>query len=380
MFQRARDKRWVAQVLLGYDGRGKPKFKLGVAKSQSGAIAKLNQIMAQVSTGQAVSTDRKTVSTYLHSWLETKGVEQLAPKTLAYYKLMIERHIIPGLGRIELKKLSAQQVQGLLNEKCRPSNCDEGSPALSPNTVKGIRAVLRSALKDAWRIGLVTENVALKVSTPKIVKADPVYLSSGEVGRLCESAKNHSIENLIRLALGTGLRVGEATGLRWQDVDVKAGVIRVNVQLQRVAGRLVLRPLKSAASRRVLPLLGSTLEAIVAQKVRQDDLLTRLSSEARNPLGLVFLNDEGRPLDPKFVDKHLKRLCLKAKVQEISFHKLRHTAATHMVAAGAPLAVVKDQLGHSSIALTTGTYAHMVPSAQKEAVEALERVYAKTDG
>jgi len=371
VFQRTRDKRWVAQVLLGYDERGRARYKLGVCRSQAAAISKLNEIMARVTTGQSITTDRQTVSTYLSSWLKTKAEAQLAPKTLAYYKLMVERHIIPSLGRTDLTKLSANQVQVFLNEKARPTTYGDRTTIVGPYTVRGIRAVLRAALADAWRLGLVSDNVALKVRTPKIIKSDPVYLDPEQAAQLCKAAQGHAIENLIRLTLGTGLRIGEATGVRWQDVEVESGILRVTVQLQRIAGKLVHKPLKSASSRRVLALVGLALEAIQAEKLRYDRLRSTLGQDGFNPLGLVFLNDEGRPLDGKYVDKHLKKLCANAKIPEISFHKLRHTAATLMVAAGVPLALVKDQLGHSSITLTTGTYAHMVPSAQKQAAETL---------
>lgn len=155
-------------------------------------------------------------------------------------------------------------------------------------------------------------------------------------------------------------------------MDFDSLTLRVQYQLQR-NGKLTHKSLKSASSRRNLPILGMVLEALKAEQKRQVFLKVAFKAGGLNPLDLVFLNAEGRALDPKYVDKHLKALCTKAEIAPVSFHKLRHTAAPHMVAADVPLALVKDHLGHSSITLRTGPCAHMVPAAQREAAEKLDQ-------
>ncbi|MBS1714490.1 MAG: site-specific integrase [Armatimonadetes bacterium] len=376
-----KDGRWVAQVLLGYDGTtGRPKYKTVYAKSQAEAVKELNKTMAAVTTGKTVPTERTTLGQFLDRWLDGTVRGHKEPKTVDYYVMMVDRHIKPALGRIDLRKLTAEQIQLFLNEKGKPRKVGDKTVTLSPASVAGIRRVFRAAMNQAWKWGLVAENVVVKTVPPKVKKSDPVYLHPDQALKLAEAAKGHPIENLLLVALGTGMRIGEATGLRWQDVDTvnpKQATLRVGVQLQRVEGKLVHKSVKSASSRRSLPLLGYALEGIEAEKFRQARLQAELGDSFQNPLGLVFLNSEGRPLDPKYVHNHLKALCRKAGIPEVSFHKLRHTAATHMVAEGVPLALVKDQLGHSSIALTTGTYAHMVPVAQRKAAEKLDAVFRK---
>ncbi len=375
-----KDGRWVAQVCAGYSAdTGKPKYRTAYSRTEQDAKTNLKQMINELDSGQPAPTSRQTVGEFLDKWLDECVKGQKEPKTIVYYTMMVNRHIKPSLGRIELRKLQAYEVQSLINEKTKPQPTGkEGKTRkLSPATVNGIRRVLRAALNQAWKWDMVVQNVVPKTSAPKVVKPEPVYLEPDQAQKLLEQAKGHPIENLVALAMGTGLRIGEATGLRWQDVDVENATLRVQVQLQRIEKKLVHKPLKSASSRRNLPLLGMALEAVRAEEFRQASLKAKLGEKYANPLGLVFLNSEGRPLDPKYVDKHLKQLCKDAGIPQVSFHKLRHTAATHMVAAGVPLALVKDQLGHSSITLTTGTYAHMVPAAQREAAEKLDAVLRK---
>jgi len=364
VFKRA-DGRWVAQVLLGYEG-GKARYKTSYARSEKDAVAKLNEAIAAVATGRHVPTQRVTVAQFVEEWLEQTVKPHRAPKTYRSYRQLYEHHLKDSIGRLDLKKLTHMHVQRLINEKDKAG--------YAPNTVDRIRATLRSALAIAWKQGLVAENVAQRVSVPKKVKKDPTFLQPEEAKRLIEVAGQTRFGNLIELALHTGMRIGEVTGLRWSDVDFDNEILRVRVQLQRVESKLVLRELKSASSRRSLPLTARALDALKREKAEQLLLKSVLGERFANPMDLVFLNAEGRPMDQKHVHKHLKSALSGAGLPDVSFHSLRHTAASLMVAAGVPLQVVKDQLGHSSILLTSGTYAHMVPAAQREGAERLSRL------
>ncbi|MGI8923330.1 MAG: site-specific integrase [Fimbriimonadales bacterium] len=130
--------------------------------------------------------------------------------------------------------------------------------------------------------------------------------------------QDHPLCGLFTFTLATGLRIGEATGLRWSDVDFEKETATIAVQLQRIAGKLIHKPLKSQSSRRTLPISGA-IEVLEAAKSAQ------LIDGPANPLGLVFLNAEGRPLDQKYIDKRLKALLVAAGLPPLSFHKLRHT-------------------------------------------------------
>lgn len=364
IFKRA-DGRWVAQVLLGHEN-GKARYKTAYAGSEREAVAKLNATLADVSTGRYVPTKRLTLAEYFEEWLEQTVRPHLAPKTYRSYRQLYEHHVKDSLGRLDLKKLTAAHVQRLINEKA--------AAGYAPNTVDRVRATIRAALGLAWKNALVGENVAQRVSVPKKVKKDVVFLQPDEAQRLIEAASGDRVRNLIVIALYTGMRIGEVTGVRWSDVDFEKQTLRVRVQLQRVESKLVLRELKSNSSRRNLPLIEEALEALRDEKAEQILRSASLGDGSPNPLNLVFLNEDGRPMDQKWVHKRLKAILARAELPDVSFHGLRHTAASLMVAGGVQLSLVKDQLGHSTIALTSGTYAHMVPAAQREAAETLGRM------
>jgi len=365
VFKRA-DGRWVAQVLLGYEG-GKARYKTSYARSEKDAVAKLNQAIAAVATGRHVPTQRVTLAQFVEEWLEQTVKPHRAPKTYRSYRQLYEHHLRESIGRLDLKKLTHMHVQRLINEKAKAG--------YAPNTVDRIRATLRSALATAWKQGLVAENVAQRVSVPKKIKKDPTFLQPEEAKRLIEAAGQTRFGNLIELALHTGMRIGEITGLRWSDVDFENEILRVRVQLQRVDSKLVLRELKSDSSRRSLRLTARALDALKREKAEQLLMRSVLGERFANQMDLVFLNAEGRPMDQKHVHKHLKSALSRAGLPDVSFHSLRHTAASLMLASEWSLQEVKDHLGHSSILLTSGTYAHLVDDAQREAAERLNKIF-----
>ena len=349
---------------LGYEpGTGKRLRAQGTALTQREASELAVAAAAGKNAGAHVAQGRdRSVGEWLDEWLETYVRPNREPRTVAYYALMIERHLKPLLGTTGLRKLEGEAVQALLNEK---------SKTLSPETVRGIRSTLRAALGQAFRGELVGRNVAQLTSAPKRVHRAPRALSAEQAMALYAALDGTPIAGLVRLTLHTGLRLGEATGLTWESVDFQAKTLRVTQQLQRIDGRLQLKGLKTERARRALHLTGSALDVLRAERARQGVELEAGS----NALGLVFLNSEGRPFDPRNVDEHLKKAMLEAGLPRGSFHQLRHTAATLALASGVPLVAVRDQLGHSQISLTADIYGHAVPTALRDAAEALERAY-----
>ena len=297
-------------------------------------------------------------------------------KTYQSYEQIVRLYLKPKLGHVKLAKLSPQMVQATMTSLAtEPPPADAKSDKLlSARTVNHCRAVLRNALTQAQGEGLISRNPAegRTIKLPQVDRAPTLYLSAEHAAMLIEKSLDHTIGPLITIALMTGLRVGEATGLTWDSIDLETGTIRVTQQLQRVEGKLTLKPLKSRSSRRTLSLPAEGVETLKALAGRH--LLQKANTKNKlpyNTLGLAFTTTFGQPLDPKTVDKWLKALCVAAEIPSISFHVLRHTAASHLAAAGVPLTVVKDQLGHSAISLTANTYAHAVPAALKQASDTL---------
>ncbi|MBX7133051.1 MAG: site-specific integrase [Fimbriimonadaceae bacterium] len=363
------DGRWGWAVTIGVDSRtGNPKRRQGTCATEKEARDRAHEVLQQHRQGTLPSSAKSPrFDTVVDEWLQVAVLPNLAPKTAKYYADMVRLHLKPDLGALAIDRISSPVIQKLLNGKF--------SAGLSPHTVRGIFAVLRTALNYAQEVNHLTLRPNLRVKLPRHAPKDVQYLSLAQVRRLLAAAEGDPMEHLITVALSTGMRIGEVTGLTWSDVDSEARVIRVRQQLQRVDGLLVLRPLKSRSSKRVLHISDLAYRAFTKQRAHTEGL------EDVNSTGLVFVTGVGTPLDPRNVNRTLYRLLEKAGLPRVSSHALRHTAATLSVSSGVPLAVVRDQLGHSSIALTAGAYSHAVPEAMKQGANRLaEAIEGKIEG
>ena len=172
--------------------------------------------------------DRLTLGRYLADWLSGTVERRVRPTTYTSYRMIVERHLTPGLGRITLARLTTAQVGKYLAAKI-----DVG---LSPRTVQYHHAVLRTALEDATREGLVSRNIAKLVSPPSVQRAEVRPLSAEQAQQLHHAVEGGQLEPLYALALTLALRQGELLALRWEDLDLETGELRVHATLQRLRG------------------------------------------------------------------------------------------------------------------------------------------------
>lgn len=353
------DGRWMARVFLGYEnGKQKRHTIYGKTEIEVNRAAQDFRVKNEEGAFAPTSKDCK-VSEYLDKWLEVYVTcPPLAPKTVKSYKEQTKNHLIPSLGAIPLRKLSPQQVQNMMKEKI--------ASGLSPTSVNGLHRVLRAALSQAVKDRMIAENVAKLVKPPKVASRAEKHFSQPDLQKLFAACRGHHLEYLFRLAPYVGLRLGEITGLRWDDVDFENQTIRVRNQLQWVEGKPTLREPKSANSKRILP-IGDLVDMLQLQKSMI------LVNGWENKMNLVFVSSTGNPLDPKLVNKYLKILCGQAKISELSFHSFRHTAATLLLAAGEEATEVMNMLGHSQISLTVNTYGGVTREAQKRAAAKLRK-------
>ncbi|MCE9557484.1 MAG: site-specific integrase [Armatimonadetes bacterium] len=358
---------YVASVFFGMDDRGKPVYLKKQRKSKQEATKALNELRAQLESGLPVAIGNRRVGDWLDEWLEEFVKPHRAPKTYTSYEQIVRIHLKPGLGRIEVRKLTASQIAKFFTVKREELQAQrEDQVGYGLTVLKNMRAVLRASLKQAVALGLATYcpvNEATK--TPAVKKSESKFLTPEECKRLNAEFPGTVLERLGPFVMGTGVRIGEAMGLRWQDVDFERGVVRIENQLQRVNGKLELRPLKTIKSRREIymsPLIRSSLEA---ERGRQ------LAEGIKPEMGIVFVNRDGRPFDAKNVDVHLKLALAKAKLPKMGMHGLRHAAATTMLQGDVPLHTVSRMMGHSSITLTANTYGHVLSQGQIDASDVL---------
>lgn len=314
----------------------------------------------------------------------TAAVEMfdLRARTLRSYRDTVRLHIAPTLGPVRLTKLTPQHVQKWLNGlrgAAAASRPKVGRPApagLSSRTVAYARTVLRIALGQAMRWGLVQRNAAALVSPPRVERKEVEPFTVDEARSFIKAVEGHRLEALYTVALALGLRQGEALGLRWEDVDLDAGTLSVRFQIQRVKGEgLQLVELKTTSSRRSIELPETVVKALRCHRVRQLEERLAAGADWRDK-GLVFTTGIGTPLDSRNVLGAFKKLLTGAKLRAQRFHDLRHGAATLLLAQGVSARAIMDFLGHSQIGITYNLYSHMIPELRRDAARKMDTILA----
>lgn len=322
------------------------------------------------SSGNLSTDPKQTVGQWLRKWLDEYAVHNVRPLTLKTYRGIVERELIPSLGDIRLTQLGVAEVQHYVNVR-------RGKH--SPRWLQHQRSVLRTALAEAERQGLVGRNVArlVKISNPRRDEVHPLTVE--EARKFIAHIRGDRLEALYLVTMTLGLRQSEVLGLRWSDVDLDEGVLHVRRSLQRYNGEYHLDEVKTVRSRRTLTLPAQLIEVLRAHRDRQS-FEARAEGWQGDDWGLAFCREDGYPLHGSVVTNYFQGRLAEAGIRKVRFHDLRHGAATYLVAAGVPMRVVMAQLGHSQMAITSDLYSHVLPEVQREASErAAEALFAFED-
>jgi integrase len=369
IFRRS-DGRWAAQVDLGWEA-GRRRRKTLYGKTRREVQERLKVALREQQLGVLVTSPQQSTAEFLGRWLEDSVRGSVRPATYDMYRHVTVKHLIPTLGRVPLDKLSPHHVQAMLKQKV-----GEG---LSLRTVHHCRALLRIALNQALRWGLVGRNVAALVDSPRVERFSIKVLSPDEARALLAAAEGERLAALYSVGLALGLRQGEILGLRWEDVDLDGARVRVAHQLQRVGGKLRVTEPKTSRSRRVIAMPVTVVESLRRHRaVQVEDRL--LAGSRWVETGFVFTTGIGTPIEAGNLRRSFWRVLDRAGLPRMRFHDLRHSCASLLLAEGVPARVVMETLGHSTITITQDTYSHVMPELQQQAAEAMDRVFLRRGG
>ena len=328
-------------------------------------MAKLVTAQALLATGPIAKQPVPTVREFLRLWLSSSVKPRVRPLTYAGYRVNVEKHLVPTLGKIRLDQLTPRHVQEMMNNRL--------AAGFSTKTVAYIHQVLRTALGVAVRWDMVSRNVARLVDRPRIQRKQINPLTPDEARKFLAAVRGHRLEALFSVALALGIRQGEALGLRWEDIDFAAGTMTVRNQLQRIDGKLTLVAPKTEKSRRTLVMPPMIMKSLREHEKKQVSEKLWAGSKWADT-SLVFANRTGGPTQARRVIEQFHEALHQAGIRRVRFHDLRHSCATLLLVQGVSPRVVMEVLGHSEIALTMNAYSHIVPELQQEAAQKMQRI------
>lgn len=352
------DGRWAAAVSVG---NGRRKWLYGRTRRE--VAIKLTTAMKSIQDGIALPPERQTLNTFAVQWLASVR-PKLKSSTHRRYAHDLRRHLLPTLGRLTLVKISPQDIQRLYTEKER-----EG---LSSTSVHHIHVVLQRVLGQAHKWGLVTRNAASLTEPPRPARHEMRVLDANQVRTLLSVTSDDRFGALYLLASFTGIRQGELFALRWTDIDFDRALIHIRRTLRWGNRNYEFDSPKTAKSKRTIAISSKVVAALRKHRAMQSVEAIRLGP-SWNDTALVFTDRFGGPLRPQnFLRRDFRPALERAGLPTITFHQLRHTAASLALASGVPVPDVSAMLGHAGPHITLKIYAHILPGSERKTADAME--------
>jgi len=368
---RKRGNKWAVVIYLGRDettGKKLYRWHSGF-KTKAEAERELARLVNDAHTGAYVEPEKMSVAEYLRFWLGDIR-SRVAPTTFHRYEIIVERHLIPALGKHQLQKLHPAHIQAYYRDALENGRRD-GKGGLSKRTVLHHHRVLHEALEHAVQLQMLARNPADAVKPPRPERKEMRVLDKDEIERLLETARRSRYYIPILLAIATGMRRGEILALRWEDVDLEGGRISVRQTLVKTGDGLQFTDPKTDRSRRVIRIGPLVVQALRRHRAQQAQEKLRLGP-AYQDRGLVCAQANGKPYDPAEFSKAFTSLAKRAGFPDLRFHDLRHSHATLLLRDGTPIKAVAERLGHASAAFTLDTYGHSLPDMQEAAARVVD--------
>ena len=356
---------WVGQVVIGRSSKtGMLVRKAIYGREQSEVVAKKNKLLQQKRRVVSINPDTITVYQWIDNFLTLYKEDKLKENTYASYRWMLEHFIKDSIGSIRLGQLQPLHIQSMVK------NMQENGAA--PRTAEYAFAIVRSAIRKAIRLNILTQDVTLAVDKPKPEHHEVHPLAAKDWDLLFAEAERESPQffTLILLEWATGLRRSELLGLKWSDIDFAAGTLTVERAVINGKDGPTISDTKTRQSKRTLTLPKDILPVLDSHRRKQAPY--RLKYREWRDNNLIFPSSAGKPLEPSVISRTFARVARKIGLNGISFHKLRHDHASRLVMAGVHEKKVQAQLGHASISITMDTYSHLAPDAGDEIAKLLE--------
>ncbi len=369
---------WRASLTIGRKPDGKLIRKQFYGKTKNEAIEKMDDYKEKSRKGLVVRNDKITFQQWFSIWLFEFKVNELKPATIARYDVVYRNHIKNTLiGNMKLKDINSVILQTYYNNLMKEGKTEKFIRYLN----KAVKTAMRQAKKMHYIIEDFTEDVVIPKS--KVIDKQSKAFTLEEQKKFILVIKNHKYRMQFILALGTGLRIGELTALKWQDIDFQKGILNVvramsNAYIPKELGLTIpkdrITTPKTKTSIRTITIPDIILEELKQYK-REQDIHKDKYKEIYVDEDYVFANPIGKYILPDTLRKSFSKVLKDNNIRHINFHGLRHTYATRLFEKGVPLKIIQKLLGHSSLEITADIYTHIIKGEKISAVQELNDLF-----
>ena len=372
-----KDGRWYGAVQNGYNENGKPKMITVYGKTEAEAKRKLKEKIKLINSDGLILQNNTikniTVEEYCTNWLKNVKVNELKPSSYDRKELTLSNQVYPSIGMLQLSQLSIDDVQEMISQLKQKE--------LSYSSIKKAYEAINECCKYAIIRGDLQKNPCTGVTLPKNLKhqdGDIKFYTEKQVESLLQQAtiKYNNGKNKYRLGYGiqlllyTGLRIGEALALTWEDVDIQNKTIKVNKNLKQVKNRdddqsvykiIIQNSTKTNSGTRIIPLNNKSIEALKQIK--------KITGQYK----YVFSTETGNNVSARTCDRMFRKIQENCGFKEIyGVHALRHTFASLLFKKGVDVKTVSEILGHKDVSVTYNTYIHLIQEQKVSAMNLLD--------
>ena len=375
-FMRRRGDAWELRVYVGTDPvTGKQRYASRTVRGgKREAQRALNEMVSDAERGLVVRTNA-TTGELIEAWFE-HAAGDFSPKTVKETRGFIDRNLLPAVGGVPLSKLKPSDLDRFYRRLLTSGAV--GAGGLAPATVRRIHGILRRALAQGVKWGWLGVNPAATTTPPRVPHPEITPPSSTDLTRVLRRASESSPELacFLVLAAATGARRSELVALRWRDVDIADGTVRIERGVVMGPAGLVEKDTKTHAARRVA-LDERTVQIVTDHSVRMTERAVMCRADLTED-SFVFSSagDCSEPWFPDSVSRGFKRLCVAEGLADVRLHDLRHFVASQLLSAGVDVRIVAGRLGHRNAATTLNVYAHFLEQADRSAADVIGRVIA----
>jgi integrase len=358
---------WRIKFDIANTGTGRETRYVTVRGTRRDAERELAKIVNAAHDGTLIKPSKITIGAYLHAWLANP--HGLANKTAERYRQLARYQIIPHLGMVPLQQLRRAHIVDWHAKLLAGGGV--GGQALSPRTVLHAHCLLHHALERALEGEIITRNVAHAVRPPRVETREIQILKADQITAMLTALADHPLYSLVVVALSSGARRGELLGLQWGDIDFARGALKIERSLEQTGGTLQCKQPKSRHGVRTIALPTVAVEALKDHHRRTLERRLLLGQGKPAADTFVFTTFDGDPIRPDGLSRQWGDIVRSRKLPTVSFHALRHSHASALIAAGVDPLSASRRLGHSSPSITLNVYSHVFNRSEDKAVAAI---------